>query len=669
MDELVATIELDPALLVEFIQLADGQAVSIDRWHQNLDAEFIKAVAVYRVLAHLRSRQEVQFADACWQESLLFAFSNESFARLLGGDPREAYLTGLLVNIGRYLLFDRYGREYAELLQGAGPSVTDLLAQEQQSYGTDSLALARGLLTKWHCNPFMVDAVAFHPIAPELLMDAELLVRITAVSRWINPILLRAESSVHDDALCARIEQLLGVTREPLEELMRDVSTRVEQAFPALGKAASTGTGLTQQNGKESLESTSDRVTSESLRSDADNLSVIALIQNAFDRSSELDSWWLTVQKSARLLFDFDRCFLFNLDLEQDRIIASEFSPEVSRISIARQPERSLLVDCLVSRQPVDSFNAARITVVDRQLRNLAGSEGFVCLPLLVAGTPIGVLVAGVELPSVQRLGRLEGLRTLFSNLVATTLVIRQQQQNLSREEAAASARAEAIDLDHFRMRTREVTHEVSNPLSIVQNYLKILSLKLEDDHSAQHNLKIIGDEMVRISSIINKFSEIGPDSNSRDQININRTVSDMVAIIREATPDVNILLDLDTSTPLTVINPDALKQILINLMQNAVEAVKGEGSVKVQTRSQVNVNGKMFVELVVSDDGPGIPASFKRKLFKPVDTTKGGQHEGLGLTIVKRLIDDMQGTISCRGGDGEGACFQILIPQQGLEN
>jgi len=662
MDKLVATVELDPALLIEFIQLADAESGAIDCWHQSLDAEFIKAVAVFRVLDFLRSQQEPQFVDSCWRESLLLALTNESLARLLGGNSREAYLTGLLANIGRYVLFNQHGQEYIELVQGVGSSHTDLLARERHTYGTDSLELASGLLAGWHCSSFVVDAIAYHHLAPELLLDADLLVRVTAVSRWLNPILCGSGSGV-DGALYSDIKQLLGVDKESLDELISSVSKKADQALASVGVTSDTKVELSE------VTQPSDR---SSLRNDVDNLSVVALFQNALDRSDDSGDWWDLVQKSARLLFGFKSCFLFDVDLERNLIKASEFSPAVSRFTIIRQPERSLLVDCLVKGEVIDSFGVSRMTVVDRQLCNQAGTKDIVCLPLLISGNPIGVLVAGVELQDFQRLEQVGGLLSLFSNMAANTLLLRQSRQKSNREDQSVSANTNSIDLDYLKLRTREVIHEVSNPLSIVQNYLKILSLKLEDDHSAQNNLKIISDEMIRISSIINKFREIGHDDTSSNQININRTVSDMVAVIREATPDIKILLDLDASAPLTLVDPDALKQVLINLIQNAVEAVEavnGVGNVHVQTRSQVNVNGTMFVELVVSDDGPGIPATLKRNLFAPVETTKGGQHEGLGLTIVKRLVDEMQGTISCRNGTEEGAYFQVLIPQQGLEN
>ena len=103
---------------------------------------------------------------------------------------------------------------------------------------------------------------------------------------------------------------------------------------------------------------------------------------------------------------------------------------------------------------------------------------------------------------------------------------------------------------------------------------------------------------------------------------------------------------------------------MLTNLVKNAAEAVTEVGRIEVATRGLVNFNGKNFVEIVVRDNGPGIPDDVQAKLFTPVESTKGGSHAGLGLTIVKNLVDGMGGYISCRSSATDGTRFEILIPR-----
>jgi nitrogen-specific signal transduction histidine kinase len=107
----------------------------------------------------------------------------------------------------------------------------------------------------------------------------------------------------------------------------------------------------------------------------------------------------------------------------------------------------------------------------------------------------------------------------------------------------------------------------------------------------------------------------------------------------------------------------DALKQVLLNLIKNSVEALGESGKITIATRSNVKVNGKNYLAIVISDNGPGLPKEIRENLFQPVKSTKG-EKRGVGLVIVKNLINEMHGGISCKSQEGLGATFQILLPQ-----
>jgi signal transduction histidine kinase len=85
-------------------------------------------------------------------------------------------------------------------------------------------------------------------------------------------------------------------------------------------------------------------------------------------------------------------------------------------------------------------------------------------------------------------------------------------------------------------------------------------------------------------------------------------------------------------------------------------------GEIRVSSTHNVNVNGHDFVEIVVSDKGPGFLPEVLNNLFQPTTSTKGSGHSGLGLSISKNLINEMGGTISCRSSS-QGVAMQILIP------
>ena len=109
-------------------------------------------------------------------------------------------------------------------------------------------------------------------------------------------------------------------------------------------------------------------------------------------------------------------------------------------------------------------------------------------------------------------------------------------------------------------------------------------------------------------------------------------------------------------------INPGTFKQILVNLVKNAIEAIRPPGEIQIVNNGHVNKDGDLYVELCVSDNGPGIPPEILSQLFQPVRSTKGNGHQGLGLSIVHGLIKKHQGLITCRSSN-KGTQFEILLP------
>ena len=106
----------------------------------------------------------------------------------------------------------------------------------------------------------------------------------------------------------------------------------------------------------------------------------------------------------------------------------------------------------------------------------------------------------------------------------------------------------------------------------------------------------------------------------------------------------------------------DMLKQILVNLVKNAVEAMPQGGRIEISNRGHVNRERQLYLELVVADTGPGLSPELLANLFAPVASSKDGAHHGLGLSIVHSLVKKMQGLIACRSGKA-GTSFEILLP------
>lgn len=152
------------------------------------------------------------------------------------------------------------------------------------------------------------------------------------------------------------------------------------------------------------------------------------------------------------------------------------------------------------------------------------------------------------------------------------------------------------------------------------------------------------------------------------DLTNVNNIVSDIVQLVKSSflsASATEVVFTPEAELPLIRTSPDGIKQIVINLLKNASEAMDGSGRVVVSTsydkRSGSEAEGDIIIR--VEDNGPGLPDVVKENLYTPFISTKGIGHSGLGLSIVSKAVGDLGGRISCTSEPGRGTVFEIVLP------
>ena len=212
----------------------------------------------------------------------------------------------------------------------------------------------------------------------------------------------------------------------------------------------------------------------------------------------------------------------------------------------------------------------------------------------------------------------------------------------------------------------REIAHEANNPLSIINNYLTSLSIKLSDQDDVKEELTVLKEELERAADIILRLRDIQQDVHSVDEkTDINLEIRNLLTLYKNSlflAKQIDYEFEQESGLGAHPVSRNSLRQILTNLIKNAVEALPEGGRISIHTRGSVNVNGQKFTEILVEDNGPGIPDEIQQNLFSPVSTTKGVGHSGLGLSITKNLVTEARGTITCRSGK-TGTQFQVLLP------
>jgi signal transduction histidine kinase len=221
------------------------------------------------------------------------------------------------------------------------------------------------------------------------------------------------------------------------------------------------------------------------------------------------------------------------------------------------------------------------------------------------------------------------------------------------------------------------VAHEIRNPLVSIQTFLemvpqKLAELSLSDPDKLDkefcekfHALSFSEIQRIRdlISELINFARLTPPDFNETD---LSLVVQTMVELTRKeaARKGVKVKSHLDPSLPLVLIDVSKIKQVLLNLILNALQAMKEGGNMEILARSVNQRERGQCVQLIVRDHGEGIPEEIQEQLFNPFFTTKDpGEGIGLGLTICHQIMEEHGGEIEIKSQTGVGTEAIITLP------
>ena len=225
----------------------------------------------------------------------------------------------------------------------------------------------------------------------------------------------------------------------------------------------------------------------------------------------------------------------------------------------------------------------------------------------------------------------------------------RLQQMQLQSERLAAVGRMAA-----------HVTHEVRNPLSSIGLNVEMLEEELVDAGTeAKELLRAIHREIERLTAITEEYLSLArlpsPQLETEDLGEIVRATADFVRPEMQAA-NVRLSLELEPELPLVPVDEAQIRQVLLNLLKNAREAMPEGGSVKLQLRA---ADGGVLMRVV--DEGSGMTAEQRARLFDPFYTTKA-RGTGLGLPLSQQIVVAHRGTIRCESEKGRGTVFEIWL-------
>lgn len=205
------------------------------------------------------------------------------------------------------------------------------------------------------------------------------------------------------------------------------------------------------------------------------------------------------------------------------------------------------------------------------------------------------------------------------------------------------------------------VAHEIGNPLASISSIVQILQRKTNNQFMSDQLINV-RDNINRISKIVRELVDLSrPPSHDSLFTQINEVIKTAVGIVKydKRVKKVEFKTSLDENLPMIKVVPDQIIQVFINILINSLDAIKGEGTIKVNSTFDSE-----YIYVSILDNGVGIQKEILEKIFDPFFTTKQvGKGTGLGLSVSYGIIKKFEGEIKVRSQKGEGSEFIIKIP------
>jgi signal transduction histidine kinase len=208
-----------------------------------------------------------------------------------------------------------------------------------------------------------------------------------------------------------------------------------------------------------------------------------------------------------------------------------------------------------------------------------------------------------------------------------------------------------------------EIAHEVRNPLVSVRTFLQLLPERRDDPEFLTRFFEVVTDEVRRMERLLDLVIEYGGPGDGS-----SGAASAPVATVLDAVGDllrhyaqargVTLTCEAEADLPGVAVSQDGLRQVVLNLTLNAIDATAERGTVHLQGRAV-----ERGVELIVADEGPGIPEALRARVFEPFFSGHSHRPGGLGLAITRRIVEEAGGSIAVADGASRGAEFRIRFP------
>jgi signal transduction histidine kinase len=410
------------------------------------------------------------------------------------------------------------------------------------------------------------------------------------------------------------------------------------------------------------------------------NQAAICIENSGLMETFDIDEILRLVLEGVTKNIGFDRARLYLVN-EKRNILECKMAVgidegKIKEITLPLDPEESVVAKSIFEKRPFVIPDASRDSRVNPVLQEKLNLQSLVVIPLLAKEKPLGAIAADHTEPgknitretleSVMTFSQQAGLAIHNALMYQELKVFSQQMEEKIQKTTADLRKTEAQLIRSEKLAalgqlSAGIAHEIRNPLTSINILIHSLTENLPTEHSRWEDLKVIEEEILRINEIVDQFLRFAkPASPLLEKTNLIPIFEEILQLLRPQIERCRIVVKKEFEPlPLITVDKEQIKQVILNLLMNAIQAMTGGG--KLGMTGRLSKDG-YWVELAIQDSGVGIPPEDIDKLFDPFFSTKEGGI-GLGLSIAHRIIDQHHGKIEVESTPGKGTLFTISLP------
>ncbi|MBN2401115.1 MAG: PAS domain-containing protein [Spirochaetes bacterium] len=326
----------------------------------------------------------------------------------------------------------------------------------------------------------------------------------------------------------------------------------------------------------------------------------------------------------------------------------------------------NIFVKSFTTLENIHVYNSWNDSSVDEYIKNFMNVSEFVVVPLIIENRAIGIIVADNKFNQVPIGNDHIELLSIFAVQASLLIDSYHNVSTLKKEMDKIMNKQEAIieseKLAAIGRISSHIAHEIRNPLVTMGGYARRIKQIANDNDKIRNAADVILKESVRLENILSNVMDLTkPQALIKNLNNINDLILDTIDLLKNVFFEKKIHITTKLSSDLPLVNSDAnqIKQVILNLMQNAIDATPSGGEIEIATGID-KISESIIINIY--DTGIGIENKNLEDIFEPFFTTKI-TGVGLGLAIVNKIIKDHKGTISVRNRETKGTEFIITLP------